>query len=95
MEVDLPLTLIPSPQPASGGNKHFDQTFGFHLCLLHDAPKRGHGLRSINDGHGVPLFGVGHVNTFRYRLCVLIITVAEAKFMLYDSENRYSWSESW
>ena len=61
---------------------HLDQFLGFHLCRVHGAPNRGHGLRSIKVGQGVPVFGVGHVNTFRYRLCVLIITVAEAKFML-------------
>ena len=61
---------------------HFDQFLGFHLCVVQGAPNRGHGLRSIKLGHGVPVLGVGHVNTFLYRLCVLIITVAEAKFML-------------
>ena len=82
-----PLTLTPSPQLASGGKTHFDQLCGFHLCLVQGAPNKGQGFRSTNVGHDVPDFGVGHVNTFLYRLCVLIITVAEAKFMLKESET--------
>jgi len=79
---NLPLTLIPSPQLASGGRIHFVQFFGFHLWRVQGAPKRGQGLRSTKVGHGVPVLGVGHINTFLYLLCVLIITVAEAKFTL-------------
>ena len=81
-ELNSPLTLTPSPQLASGGKTHFDQFWAFHLCLVQGAPIKGHGLSSTNVGHGVPDSGVGHVNTFLYRLCVLIITVAEFKFML-------------
>ena len=64
---------------------HSDQGSGFQRCRVQGAPNKGHGFRSINCPQGLPPC-LASTRTFLYLLWVLMITVEDAKLMLWDSE---------